>query len=48
MPYFSFDKIQIGPITLYTWGIFLALAFLIAFFWILKKAKKQGISPNII
>lgn len=48
MPYFSFDKIQIGPITLYTWGIFFALAFLIAFFWILKKAKKQKIDPDII
>ncbi len=48
MPYFSFDKIQIGPITLYTWGMFLALAFLIAFFWILKKAKKQKIDSDII
>ncbi len=48
MPYFSFDKIQIGPITLYTWGMFLALAFLIAFFWILKKAKKQKINSDII
>lgn len=48
MPYFSFDKIQIGPITLYTWGMFLALAFLIAFFWILKKAKKHEIDLDII
>jgi len=48
MPYFSFDKIQIGPITLYTWGIFLALAFLVAFFLILRAVKKQKIDPDIV
>ncbi len=48
MPYFSFDKIQIGPITLYTWGIFLASAFLVAFFLILRKVKKQKIDPDIV
>ncbi len=48
IPYFSFDKIQIGPIILYVWGAFLALAFLYALFFILKKAKNQGIDTEII
>jgi len=48
MPYFSFDKIQIGPIILYTWGAFLALAFLYALFFILREAKKRGIDAEII
>jgi len=48
MPYFSFDKIQIGPVILYVWGMFLALAFLYALFFILKKARKQGIDTEII
>jgi len=48
MPYFNFDKIQIGPITLYIWGIFLALAFLVAFFLVLRRVNKQKIDPDII
>ncbi len=48
MPYFSFDKIQIGPIILYVWGAFLALAFLYALFFVLGKAKKEGIDKELI
>lgn len=48
MPYFSFDKIQIGPITLYVWGIFLALAFLVGFFLLWKQIKKQKIDTEIV
>ncbi len=48
IPYFSFDKIQIGPVILYVWGAFLALAFIYALFFISRKAKKQGIDTEII
>jgi len=48
MPYFKFDKIQIGSVILYVWGVFLALAFLYALFFLLKKAKKQGIDTEVI
>lgn len=48
MPYFRFDKIQIGPITFYVWGIFLALAFLYGLFFVLKEAKKKKINTEII
>jgi len=48
MPYFSFDKIQIGSVILYVWGAFLALAFIYALFFVSRKAKKQGIDTEII
>ncbi len=48
IPYFCFDKIQIGPITFYVWGIFLALAFIIGYFLVLRQVKKQKINPDII
>lgn len=48
IPYFCFDKIQIGSITFYVWGIFLALAFIIGYFLVLRQVKKQKINPDII
>ena len=41
IPYFSFTEIKLGPITFYTWGIFLALAFLVGFIFILKSARRN-------
>ncbi len=43
MPYFSYPQIQIGPLSFYTWGTLLALAFLIGYYLILREAKKQSI-----
>jgi len=48
IPYFCFDKIIIGPITIYTWGIFVALAFLIGYLFVLRQAKKEKIDTKII
>jgi phosphatidylglycerol:prolipoprotein diacylglycerol transferase len=48
MPYFSYTQIHLGFITLYTWGLFLGLAFLIGYGLILKETKKQGIAPQKI
>jgi len=48
IPYFCFDKIQIGSITFYVWGIFLALAFIVGYFLVLWQVKKQKINPDII
>jgi len=48
MPYFSFTKIAIGPITFYTWGLFVALGFLLGYLFVLKKVKKIQIDPSII
>ena len=48
IPYFSFYKIVIGSITLYTWGFFLALALLLGYVFVLKKTKKEGVNPDLI
>ena len=48
LPYFCFNKIIIGPITVYIWGIFLALAFLLGYFLILREAKKAKIDTEIV
>ncbi len=48
MPYFSYSQIQLGPITLYTWGLFLGLAFLVGYWLFLREAKREGIEPKKI
>jgi len=48
MPYFSFQKIQIGPVSIYTLGLFMALGFLVAFILSLRESEKRGIDKNII
>lgn len=37
IPYFHFDKIIIGPIVFYTWGIFLVLAILLVYICVLRR-----------
>ncbi len=37
---------KIGPITIHTYGLMLALAFLVSVFFISRDAKKWGIEPN--
>jgi len=48
MPYFCFDKISLGPVTIYIWGIFVAIGALVAYLFMLKRAPKKGIDTNII
>ncbi len=48
MPYFSFDKIIIGPVALHVWGICVALAFLLAYLFLLRKSKERGIEGGFI
>lgn len=46
IPYFSFEEIKLGPLVLYTWGIFLALAISTVFVLVSKEGQKEGFSPN--
>lgn len=42
IPYFVFDQIKIGPITIYTWGLMVGLGFLLVswlFLWQIKKRR---------
>lgn len=48
MPYIQFEKIQIGPIIVYVWGIFLVLGILFVLFYSLRKSKSSGIDSNLI
>ena len=41
MSYFSFSQIQIGPVTIYVLGLFMAIGFLVSFILTLKRASKD-------
>lgn len=52
LPYFVYDQITFGPITFYTWGFFVGLAFVAGLWLILYQAKKKklnyGVSASIL
>jgi len=48
IPYFSYIQINLGPVTLYTWGLFLGMAFLVGSWLVFKEAKKNGIDQKKI
>jgi len=48
IPYFSIEVIKIGPLTFYSWGFFVALAFLVGLILSTRAAKKIGIEANRI
>jgi len=48
IPFFKFDKVQIGPAVIYIWGLFLVFGILSVLFYSLKSAKKKRIDSNII
>jgi len=48
IPYFSYTHIQLGSITLYTWGFFIGLAIVICYWLFLKEASKNKIEQKII
>ena len=48
LPYFVFNQINLGPITIYTWGFFVGLGFLLGFWLILYQAKKKNLDSSKI
>ena len=48
MPYVQFEKIQIGPVAIYIWGLFLVLGLLFVLFYSLKRSKRSGLDPSLI
>lgn len=48
IPYWVYDKITIGPVTIYTWGLMIGLAFIVGLFVALKEAKRKQIDSDKI
>lgn len=47
IPFWSLEKISIGPVNFYTWGFFLALAIITVFYLTRKKFKKNKKETDI-
>ena len=39
--------LKVGPLTLHTYGFFVALGFLLALFWTQKESQRRGLDPEI-
>jgi phosphatidylglycerol:prolipoprotein diacylglycerol transferase len=48
LPYFSFEKIVLGSMTFYVWGILASIAFVASLFVALKEAKRKNIDRDKI
>ncbi|PIQ67710.1 prolipoprotein diacylglyceryl transferase [Candidatus Uhrbacteria bacterium CG_4_9_14_3_um_filter_41_35] len=48
IPYFEWTSVQIGPLTLYVWGFFVAMGFILGAYVAGLFAKKRGQNPKII
>lgn len=48
IPYFEWTTIQIGPLTLYVWGLFVASGFLAGAYVAGRFAKKRGLDSKLI
>jgi len=46
LPYFVFDQFNLGPIKLYTWGLFVGLGFSAGYLLLLYLAKKKDLAPE--
>lgn len=46
IPYIYYPTIKLGPITIFTWGLFTALAFLVAILLIVRYGKKIGLKED--
>ncbi len=46
IPYFSFQQIDLGAITIQVWGLMASLGFLAALFFSLKEGKRKGIGEE--
>lgn len=48
LPYYHYDQIILGPLTIYTWGLFLGLSFVIGLLVALAEAKRKNINRDLI
>ena len=45
IPYFVIDQITLGPIKLYTWGLFVGLGFGAGYLWFYYLARQKELAP---
>ncbi len=45
LPYFVLDQINLGPIKLYTWGLFVGLGFSAGYLLFYHLARREGLAP---
>jgi len=48
MPYFNFVSFQLGPLTIYVWGLFAALGFLASLLISSRLVKKRGLDQDFL
>jgi len=48
IPYINYEQISIVSFRFYTWGVFLSLAFIISYCWLLRQSKKENINISEI
>jgi len=48
LPYFVIDQINLGPLTLYAWGLFVGLGFSAGYLLLLRLARQKNIMPEKI
>lgn len=48
LPYSVYPTIQLGPLTIHLWGVAVAIAFLTGLHFVLRDARKQHLSPDLI
>ena len=48
LPFFEITYFSVGPLKIYTWGLFVGLAFTAGYFWVLRQARKKGLDLNKI
>lgn len=47
-PYFSWTTIELGPLTIQVWGMFVALGILLSMYIIHQRAKRMGLDANLM
>lgn len=48
IPYFEFTSFQIGPFTIYVWGLLVALGFLAGLYVASQRSKRMGLNNKVI
>lgn len=48
IPFFQFISVRLGPFTIYVWGTFAAIGFLLGFWVASRQFKRRGLDPKVV